>query len=424
MSGKWERSYEVAGAIGRVLFLGLLLFLGVGCAFAVILSAVAFYRSSQGIAYRDIESLVQPTADLKEFWSNNGELSTLQGDLAKRNEELLDITKHLDKTDQIALSKLQTVSANLSYLEEVLRNKKYKAASIVGELDAKVKALEKKLNPPDAAATIIETLFKETGGIFLAVIWPLVIVVIFFYLLHSKQAPERLRSLLSGFKSLKVGVAELVLNNSDKAKATTEGTFVSLREQAMLHFDLWVQRKSIRQKVEDVVDKVMEHFQIKAEKELPPFRCTLHVPDIVFADALYQLLDYLPTGGGRGRVFSVRFGMIGKVWRLRQSETQGSVKTREDLVANWGMTSEEAKLATRDRKSFLCVLLRDDKESLLGTFYMDSQPENAFDIPGEEAATLHEFIKEQCKDKGLVEALAKIKDELSGVAPLIRVYAR
>jgi hypothetical protein len=56
------------------------------------------------------------------------------------------------------------------------------------------------------------------------------------------------------------------------------------------------------------------------------FRLTLYVPDFIFSDRLYQFTEYYDRSGNRfldskvGRTFSIRYGIIGRVWRSGVSE--------------------------------------------------------------------------------------------------------
>jgi hypothetical protein len=423
----WNRSRR-AEAILRLVVRSLFSLLGVMCASALIASAVIFYRSAQeGVAYRDVESLAKPIAELKEIWGENGELNAIQSVLEKKNQEVQAVAAELSSADQrILKSRLLTISANLSYLNEALHHRKSRAAEAVGHLQTKVTALKNRLGPPASPEKVLAEFLRETGRIFIAALWPIVVTVIVFYFLLSKGAPERLRLLLRSFKSLKLGSAEIVLDDSERAKASTEDTFTALREQAKLQYDLWVQRRNMRDKLQDVVKDIVDYCESHA-KPLPSYRCTVHVPDIVFDSALYQLIDYLPRGGGRGRVFSVRFGIIGRVWRLFQADTQGGLPKVSDedetkLVREWGMTREEAKIAAHDRPSFLCVPLAVGTDKV-GIFYMDSEKVEAFSTDSD-PSILQNLVKEKCRDKGLVAALASMRDNLSGRAPLIRVYER
>jgi len=57
-------------------------------------------------------------------------------------------------------------------------------------------------------------------------------------------------------------------------------------------------------------------------KRCPPdFRLTIYVPDFIFSDRLYQFTEYYDRLGAFrasdrvGRTFSIRYGIIGRVWR-------------------------------------------------------------------------------------------------------------
>jgi hypothetical protein len=103
------------------------------------------------------------------------------------------------------------------------------------------------------------------------------------------------------------------------------------------------------------------------------------VQDLLFADALYQLLDYYPyQGSGRGRSFSSRSGIIGKAWRLGKSQYAEVVPVEEGkLILDWGMTRAEADNAGHGRQSFACVVLGSADEKL-GLVFFDSPSPKAF----------------------------------------------
>jgi len=115
-----------------------------------------------------------------------------------------------------------------------------------------------------------------------------------------------------------------------------------------------------------------------------PFRGTIHVPDIVFKEYLYQLTKYYvltengtSVEGAPGRRFSMRFGIIGRARRLKESEGVGYAlpdataavvaaviqppaepprldpETKE-LIKNWGMFEEEAQPGSRGKPAYLC----------------------------------------------------------------------
>lgn len=128
--------------------------------------------------------------------------------------------------------------------------------------------------------------------------------------------------------------------------------------------------------------------------QLEKLRSTIHVPDVLSTSSLYQLLDYYPTsGGGRGRRFSQRFGIVGESWRLQRSVAEGKVpEARDDLIRQWGMTAREAAQRGSGRASFICILLRnaDVPEAIL---YFDAEGEDAF-FPGMNREQIEDRLRE------------------------------
>jgi hypothetical protein len=420
---------------------------------AILVSAVNFYLSTQKVSAEDVKVLEELAAKLDNVLQKEGTLAAAQNPIDQKNEELKAAINGLRQanTQPAVVSQLDIISANLSFLSEILKNERGKGADAVAQLKTKVTELKGKAGPPVGADKIAATFLREGGKILLAIIWPLLLVVILLYLLKSRSAPETLRKFLRPFKSVKLFEAELVL--SDEAKTMAEGTFENYRKQAIENYDLFVQRKMLAEKFENVVSDIVEVIKTKTGKAPGQYRCTLHVPDLVFADTLYQLVDYMPSGAGRGRIFSIRYGLIGRVWRSRTSDIQKfnlitveekQVVDQNELVRVWGMSRREAQTAAEGRPSFLCVMLTNAEGDPVGLFYMDSKDSTAFDIVPGEYPDLIEAAKEQakqneiktktkemldeiatkCNERKIIEILAKMSDELGGRAPLIRVYEK
>lgn len=254
--------------------------------------------------------------------------------------------------------------------------------------------------------------------------WPSVFLIIFAFLVFSKKVRKAFIELLKPFQKIKVGSAELVLNKEESAKISKsiKNTFTGYREQVNSEYDLFVERYNISIKLEAVVEE-MKNYPNVFKKGIKNLRCTIHMPDILFDNTLYQLLDYYPGGQGKGRIKSVRFGIIGKAWRLGKPITQGQVSTNsEDLIKDWGMTRNEATIAGVSRQSLSCVMLRDKSTLPVGIFYMDAEEKDAFAINGLKSEELHKLISSICIEKKLTETLAKLSEELRGRAPLIQIY--
>ncbi|MBO4227395.1 hypothetical protein [Bradyrhizobium neotropicale] len=192
--------------------------------------------------------------------------------------------------------------------------------------------------------------------------------------------------------------------------------------------DADVRRGKIWDKFETVIQKglipLIATESTSADTEQSLYRVTLHVPDTLEAEMLYQLIEYYPPGPfpkSRGRRKSIRFGAIGKAWRLQKSDYSPTVSTQPaELIKDWGMTAEEADAAGRGRKTFLSVIIRDESKIPLGIFYMDALPSNFL---GQK--TLEEIehdILEQCSSSKLTAELVKVRTKMQEQAarPKIR----
>jgi hypothetical protein len=256
----------------------------------------------------------------------------------------------------------------------------------------------------------------------IVVSWPFVIAALLFYLAFFGSAPSRLATVLKPFRSLKLFGTEFVL--SEEAGTDAEQAIEVYRKQVKRKFDSLVEIHDIRSKLEAVIGEV--NRIIERRMKITDSRCTLHVPDILFADTLYQLLDYYPLGGGRGRTFSSRFGIIGLCWRSKEDQIKGEVPTDpQELIRDWGMTTEQAAASGNGRQSFMALVLRDHIGTPVAIFYMDAKEKNAFgDDSGRD--DFGDKLKRQAisssNHKGLIASLEKLRDDLKDRRPLIRIH--
>jgi hypothetical protein len=240
------------------------------------------------------------------------------------------------------------------------------------------------------------------------------------YFLGSAKGGAQLDHFIRQFRSVKIPGFEFV--RGDELKQTAEQAFQLYREETKKQFDLWAQRLTIRDTVNRILEAEVEPLFRRTLNRIPDYRCTIHVPDLLFADSLYQLIDYVPKGEGpRGRLWSVRYGMMGKQWRLGTGASSGDVSENpDDLIRDWGMTRAEAQGAGR-RKSLVCAILKHATRGSVGILYLDAGEANAFGS-NEQSNELLRIAEEACKKHGLVDALSTMQDDLRKQAPLIRIY--
>jgi hypothetical protein len=166
-------------------------------------------------------------------------------------------------------------------------------------------------------------------------------------------------------------------------------------------------------------------------KTLPKgYRATVHVPDVVFKRFLYQLVDYYPGGGGRGRRFSERYGIIGRSWRLKESIGEGNAlrvadpletantdpeKIIRTLIEEWGMTRAEAENSTRSRPSVLCVVLFSVEHNTkvpVGILFMDSEKQDAFGVGSNGSTDMARQLEADPAVRALAQAIAPMMEDL------------
>lgn len=142
--------------------------------------------------------------------------------------------------------------------------------------------------------------------------------------------------------------------------------------------------------------------------------------DALFKNSYYQLIDYLPTGGNRGRAWSVRYGMVGRAWRLEKDSWNGEIPSSEEgLIHDWGMTRDEARGSAR--QTMLCCILKTSAGTPVGALYIDAKGKHNF---GNDVQ-MGELAKKACEaaeSAGLIKSLDAIWEEIKKKAPLVEVY--
>ena len=261
---------------------------------------------------------------------------------------------------------------------------------------------------------IILRIGREVARLILS--WPVVVLVIVLLLALSRTASSRIAGLFTPFSSIKVFGAEFVFTREAMAKA--DQVLENYTKQVKSEFDRRVEILRLWDKLQNVLEFHLFEKVLDKQKD---FRSTIYVPDVLFQDTLYQLLDYYPKGGGRGRRKSLRFGIIGLAWRSARSQVDGDITTDAgELLRNWGMKRNEVTAAGKGRKSFACVVLVDDLETPMGLFYLDCTEKNAFGTGKDQ--DLIDAITKGAKQTGLIRDLAELGRELRQWSPVIRPH--
>jgi len=259
--------------------------------------------------------------------------------------------------------------------------------------------------------------------------WPgavlLAVVAILVWVTYSTAARPVLGILFGRVRRISAFGVEFDLSQAAAVQTRTnvEAGFDELRSKLKRQFDALVDSEGLNNKLLDMAENAVRPYLIS--KAARTYRCTIHIQDVLFEDALYQLLDYYPSGGGRGRTRSVRFGIIGRCARLNQPDMQADVTTNaEKLVEAWAMTTAEAAVVGRDRRSFAAIPLFDGHRQFLGIFYVDAVPRNAWVPPPRaefDGHPLCDRIQDYADQCGLTAALSRIMSEMRRTGPRLRL---
>jgi hypothetical protein len=253
-------------------------------------------------------------------------------------------------------------------------------------------------------------------------VWPAVVLVALVMLFGTSRGNSLISGLSGRVKSLSAfGVSlELTPQAATEAKATIETTFADYRSIVVREFDRQVSTRNVDAQFRKLCREfIWPHLSAAVTIDL---RCTLHVPDILFTEALYQLLDYYPTGGGRGRTYSSRYGILGTCFRSEMDSYRPDVPTvEEQLIVEWGMNSQEAAAAGQGRKSFACFIVRKDAhEPTLGIVYLDTKVRNAFG-PTDDSADIGPFVAEGLQRTGLINTLERLGEAMRERGPALSI---
>ena len=282
------------------------------------------------------------------------------------------------------------------------------------------------------------------------VIWPLTILSTVVLVTLSTNVFKHLPSLISRFSGIKAAGYEISFS-SEGAKRLSDDLITDIQgyaENAKREYDRHSEIHKIKPKLGDCAKALSKATQLCGVSDSGfkngDWRATIYIQDVVFSDALYQLINYYPNGHGGGRRYSVRFGAIGLAWRSGQLEIWNGSTTTEDvseLVKKWGMHRAEAESA-QARELAICVPLNseDGKEAVL---YIDAGKANSilkdptcvtqnkkfedcvrkffFGIEatseGQEPILPHETVAK------LIKSISAVNSSLQASNPRIKIYA-
>lgn len=312
------------------------------------------------------------------------------------------------------------VDAALTAMDDAeisLEGDRARLSGVSSEIKNQIEQAQKNLVAP----SLVERITKVKDQI-LALLWPVLVVILFWALLHSEAAIKFFRQLGALVSNLKFP-GGLEIGFATQIKTTQEEVLKDYRQKVISKYDGLVAQHEITETLGRIVDGPIRSFLKTTLGKEPEFRCTVHVKDILFANSLYQLTDYVgKEKSGRGRAWSVRRGMIGRAWRLEENYRKGEVPVNvEELIEKWGLTRDEAKIVTKNQ-SMLCYVIKGQNKSPIAMLYLDAEARDAFGTDAQMDQILA-AIGTEVSQFGLDKSLEQVWQQAQASAPLIEIYA-
>ena len=269
-------------------------------------------------------------------------------------------------------------------------------------------------------------------ALFSLITWPTVALAALLFVARSSHFQAVSSNLLRRTNKLKLWDVEVELSaeSAKQLNASASETFEAYRAQANRELIRLARRY-------DVALNLRQFLRADLPLALPggtaytiPFRsatvrATLYIEDILFRDALWQVVDYVPNDGKptSGRVFSQRFGIIGRAWRMGVHLAEDAAAHSEsDMVRDWGMTYSEVQIGSRRRPSYMCLVLREKNAAggwrdgaPIALFYVDTDRSGAFG-PADQADAINAELARRLQEHPLLDKLQALRDELKNYA--------
>jgi hypothetical protein len=279
--------------------------------------------------------------------------------------------------------------------------------------------------------------------------WPFIaLILIALYLWNRNLLKELLSSIgtveFPGFKieGRTTDASEVLHKELSDAQKGVERVNKEIEEAYTTAHTYAVQLRD-KHEISQFVGKLASDIANTFESSCPgDYRLTVYIPDLVFSDRLYQFTEYYDKSGARisddraGRAFSIRYGIIGRVWRSGVPEMEGDLISSEDrnqmeqlgesphdpdhlvrfIARRWGMTLEE--VARHARYKSYGALRVETATKPIGIVYFDSKQRDAFGQSSKMIPAIGTLIR----NSKLLERMAEINREVAAWSGRIQIY--
>jgi hypothetical protein len=192
----------------------------------------------------------------------------------------------------------------------------------------------------------------------------------------------RIRALIGRSGTLSLWGITITLESNESARSTVGAAMERLDGEISNLYIKNLNSAKVGSAFADVkreIDTVFEQLGVRLRAI--GHRATLYVPGF----AGHELIQATTYYGAKlevskevvGRRFSVRYGMVGKSWRLRRPLYNPKVDNQDDaLIRDWGLTQGEAEAQGQSSKQLigLPVIEKEGDVEPLGVIYLEAEP--------------------------------------------------
>ncbi|MGJ3232644.1 MAG: hypothetical protein ACFE0P_12705 [Oceanicaulis sp.] len=211
-------------------------------------------------------------------------------------------------------------------------------------------------------------------------------LLVSIFLLWFAGLPKALVKALGSIRTASVFGVEVQLTpeNNEQLSHNFDQALSSLREETNNYLQMLDSRDIL-------IGQIANAFRIELGRAAPGVkvrgRMALHVQDPLFAQVLLQATPYFSWTNNligdlttRGRRKSVRYGLIGRVWRSHSSETMPAIEhTETALINTWGALPGEAKKYDGNPRWAVSLLIEDPVSMKpVGILYFDNKDGDVF----------------------------------------------
>ena len=225
--------------------------------------------------------------------------------------------------------------------------------------------------------------FAEWLGPVVTSFWVLVLVCTFvagLFIWHRRFSDSVKRAF--GRMTMEVAGVRISVDGADEIRRPVISLYSEAHETLRHQYRALIEKTKIEELFSKHFCEIIKVFNSKYNIKFKDYlyRACLFVPSYTDGD-LIQAVEYIGTtpgrwSGYRGRIFSVRYGIVGKAFRTSRAQVNPKIGTDAfELARDWGLTRSESIEQSRDDKSHSMIAIPILSQEEIRAFEGEKVPE-------------------------------------------------